>query len=460
MVLIGWLHVKMARLVPHPAHLGQSHTSSLAAEAAEPAAKAEADTRAEAVTGANAELRADRQMPTSKRAAWHHDQDYLKQWPTVRLLNLILTIAELKGSNTEPNNLNGERTRSSPPRRMHMSFQSGNLSGMVNVHHEGSAEEEEWPEEEGGFEDSGVGDMAEKGDVKGVDIHAGFTEHVARVVFPYTDKFSTGDASQDGKPARHTKPVRHVTILASGTVESQVKELALSGDKSQHERALCFFPFRQTMMPEQAQEHMKREPNSHFVWQREDGTYALAHCWPIKYNDAFRASFQTSTGVNPDTKVFEPPATAEMRRAMVKLFGKQAVHVPFVYATKDSTNPLPVLVGQSENIIAYLRAHPDLSFALGILKILPSGFIARIVDGNGVCSSKAFYVDSGPQSEPIILYIKQGWETMPMSKPLSLFLEDSELGKRCTLVEALAKLAPVNQTLTANISKATGQMNA
>lgn len=36
----------------------------------------------------------------------------------------------------------------------------------------------------------------------------------------------------------------------------------------------------------------------------------------------------------------------------------------------------------------FLRAHPRLTAALGILKLLPNGFVMRIIDGKGHVSSK------------------------------------------------------------------------
>ncbi len=420
----------------------------------------------------------------------------------------------------------------------------------------GASEDEVPAEEEETEEDSDEDDEEEEDEETAtqmralaarVKLHDGFIERIARIVFPYTDKFANREQGALGskwKPVGTQKPtkgneitcdalaailakvdknkdgrisvderrhadrnrdgklslselsisqeqldafaikdlkidsfikvgdeyfeqaaqqsVRQMTILANGTVENAPKKLWLSGDAQQAERALCFFPFAQSMSADHAAEHINRDPNRNFVWERDDGTYAVAHCWPIKYNAKWKQDFVYSEGKNPDITTFDPRAVAEIQTAMVKLFGVKAERVPFVYGRQEKMNAMPVLIGRPEDVIAYLRSHPRLSNALGILKLLPSGFIGRIVDGAGLVRYKTVAMATGPHTDPVVVYVKQGWESMPMTKPLSLFSEDCVLGRGGSpsangpsrrLQSALHKLDELNTDLQSKIEK-------
>eukprot|EP00966_Prymnesium_polylepis_P118828 2746603-Prymnesium_polylepis.1 len=78
-----------------------------------------------------------------------------------------------------------------------------------------------------------------------------------------------------------------------------------SRDPSLRDRALIAFPHKQTMPSAAAAEHVGCSPNNHFVWRRADDTFAVAHCWPVKYNEGFRRTFNCSEE-NPDDTLFSP----------------------------------------------------------------------------------------------------------------------------------------------------------
>jgi len=368
-------------------------------------------------------------------AAWRHEAAYLKEWPMERLLGLIMATADEAETSGSGGAVAFEDRGQAP-------VLSQERPSALVIDSRGQTEQQE----NGTDEERNEGMARTRSQLEpatvaanpAVRLYGGFTERVARVLFPYTDRLSA---------AAVPRPAMHMTILSNGIVENPPKELVLSGDKNQTERALCFFPFPQSMSAESAEEHQARWPNQNFVWRREDGTYAVCHCWPVKYNAEWKRQFENHEGLNPDRVCFRPRAVAEMRQAMVHVFGPQAKEVPFVFARKEAANSLPVLVGHPGSLIAYLRAHPRLSKALGILKLMPDGFIARIVDKKGNRTSKAMYLATGPQADPCVLYVKQGWETMPMTKPVALFDEDSTLGLPTKLVDALAKLDALNDDL-------------
>ena len=131
--------------------------------------------------------------------------------------------------------------------------------------------------------------------------------------------------------------------------------------------------------------------------KRDDNkTYGVTHCWPIKYNDEFRKKFEIYN-YNPDESRFSPRAAAEMVQCMARLFPRrhaQAASVlrnlgcgmsaedelesKLLYAMGEQWNDKTVLVGSVPELIAYLRARPALRQYLGIVHMLPFGFVAGI----------------------------------------------------------------------------------
>lgn len=87
------------------------------------------------------------------------------------------------------------------------------------------------------------------------------------------------------------------------------------------------------MAAEAAAQHI--DASNPFVWRRQDSTFAVVHCWPVKYNDAFRQTF-TCSETNPDTEAFQPEAAAEFAQAMRRLFGPDADKIPLLYAKKTT----------------------------------------------------------------------------------------------------------------------------
>lgn len=209
---------------------------------------------------------------TERDGIWLHSREYRKLWPTSRLIDLIDKTASMVSS----------IHKEARWRRIFLSRSSGlKRSMLVPIR----AATDLYPEEdviEGDVSFRGgppippkvVTDKStmESGTVESSDeydevhVHDGYNEKVARLIFPYADKFA-------GVP--RSGPLMHMTILANGAIENTPKELVLAGDKVQQERALCSFPFRQTMDAGKADEHMKNDPHRNFVWRREDGSYAV-----------------------------------------------------------------------------------------------------------------------------------------------------------------------------------------
>lgn len=80
--------------------------------------------------------------------------------------------------------------------------------------------------------------------------------------------------------------------------------------------------------------------------------------------------------------------------------------------------------------------------------------MTRIVDGKGRVSSNIHYMRTGESSEPTILYMKQGWENMPMTKTVALFNEDSELGPPLSTTSATTNLEAMRADLDKKVEKA------
>ena len=196
-------------------------------------------------------------------------------------------------------------------------------------------------------------------------VYDGFEERVSRIVFPYGAYLTGQGQAQRGtnrsllrrlsrRPARQDAalkhgPVLHMTILANGVVENEPKELKLvDKDDDLTTRALTIFPMRQTMAEDAAKDHINRSPNNHFVWRRDDGSYAVCHCWPVRYDAKWKATFESVVGTNPDKEVFSPLVAAELRATMTRLFGSGASEVPLVYSRKTQANRMPAMVRQPQ----------------------------------------------------------------------------------------------------------------
>ena len=328
-----------------------------------------------------------------------------------------------------------------------------------------------------------------------VVVCGGYEECADRLIFPYGKHFeSFADSHQ----------VRHMTILADGVVENPEKVLYLGGKfnindsadlKSQStkklkeeleerlgagatkewvqrhgdsqdsliqglmgqerdvklpERALLSFPQLHTMPYDKASSHVKVFPNSNFVYKRDNGTYGVAHCWPVKFNDTFRSNFKLSR-TNPNPSRFSPRAASEFSRCLARIFPSESLNrkgggllsklccatkaesgafsvgsCDILYASSSRWNSMPVLIGTTAQLIAYLRVRPALRERLQIVKLLPTGFATRVVvPKKGPEKFKYFTLQ--PRGKQVI-YMKQGYETMASCKPYDLFLVDCVMG--------------------------------
>ena len=203
-------------------------------------------------------------------------------------------------------------------------------------------------------------------------------------------------------------------------------------------RALCAFPFMQGMSKKDANAHLA-PPNNVFVRKRDNGEWGVSHCWPVKYNEQFKKDFvefipffesksnERQVG-QVDPSRFSPRAAVEFRDCMQKLFGRLSSDCKVIFASKQTQNEHLAVVGVTEDIVQYLRHNPSLQKVLGIAKMQPDGFTARVVVKGKFKSFKQFGMafDGTPQ----VAYVKKGFETMASVKPYDLFLKDCKFGPR------------------------------
>ena len=59
--------------------------------------------------------------------------------------------------------------------------------------------------------------------------------------------------------------------------------MGLPRETNLEQRALCAFPMLQTMAESDSRRHVTQEPNRTFVQKRENGSFGVTHCWPVKH---------------------------------------------------------------------------------------------------------------------------------------------------------------------------------
>merc|ERR1712159_236156 len=189
------------------------------------------------------------------------------------------------------------------------------------------------------------------------------------------------------------------TILPDGTNENN-KEL-----KPVKEKAMICYAYHQST----TKEVVEKYPDSPFVWDRGDETYACVQTWPTSYNAKFKEDFQIEDE-NPDEEHFTEQAAEEFKRAVAKLFGLEEGDTPIRYCCRSTHNKDSLYRGSSAAIQALIRNNEEIRKELDIMEIIPNGFVSRTVNGKKEEGKKDFAF-SGPEVE-VGLYIKQGWETM------------------------------------------------
>ena len=363
---------------------------------------------------------------------------------------------------------------------------AGSLAPLQHTLHKAAAASEE-----------GSLQILADGSYSAVRVYGGFAETAVRLVFPYGDHYA---AQAD------TRKVYHTTILKDGIIENPTKRLYLGGNYSEfdredldamtvkklkeeldeHEgckelaarlddkaelvkalmgkprdlkiadRAVCAFPMLQTIPLDKALPHLEPTPNNIFVFKRDNGTYGVVHCWPIKFNQDFQKRF-TITEDNPDPAKFSPRMAAEMKACMHKLFGgaKRSSLLAaccgggggggggggdgtkLKYCSSTSWNGKTCLTGTAPEMIAFLRQNPRLQQHLNIAKLEPDGFTARVKIKGKFSKEKEFHMASSTAREEHVVYVKQGYEEMASVKPLDLFHYDCEFGRELSELSEL-----------------------
>ena len=111
---------------------------------------------------------------------------------------------------------------------------------------------------------------------------------------------------------------------------------------------------------------------------------------------------------------------------MDRLFGPLSANEQVLFASRENRNKHITVIGTAEEIVDYLRRHPRVQEAMGILKMYPKGFMACVTNGKGEKSEKKFRMRADGTQQ--VAYVKAGWETMACVKPLDLFNKDCTLG--------------------------------
>lgn len=266
--------------------------------------------------------------------------------------------------------------------------------------------DEKTPEAEATEEDTKTFREAPLAPTDGLKIYAGgFEEHAYRMLFEFSELFP------DVTPAPTL-----VCILPSGIIEN-TKELKPAPDKG-----FLAYGFAQSMAEEKLAGVGGVSP---FIWQRDDGTYALVQAWATNYNDKFRSSFEV-TEKNPDETKFAPQAVAEFEQACVNLFG-EAARGRTKFCHRGSSNDMPVYVGTRAQILAFLHANPNEVEAMNITSIFEEGFVAGTVDGKGNTGEKSFTMAA---EGDYALYVKKGWDTLASTAPLWQFMDNRVLREK------------------------------
>eukprot|EP00929_Paragymnodinium_shiwhaense_P082635 TRINITY_DN43651_c0_g3_i1.p1 TRINITY_DN43651_c0_g3~~TRINITY_DN43651_c0_g3_i1.p1 ORF type:complete len:325 (-),score=72.96 TRINITY_DN43651_c0_g3_i1:353-1327(-) len=248
-------------------------------------------------------------------------------------------------------------------------------------------------------------DWAFQAKMSGVRRYNGFMEYARRMLFAYEDHFP------DAQP-------HLLTVLPTGAIEND-KIL-----EPKPEKGLITFTYPQTMKDEDVKSTLLDTP---FVWERDDGSYAVVQTWSTNCNAEFKKSFEMTTSLPKD---FSQQAAEEFRRCVTQLFGAGSRTQPIMFCKKTTQNQFPAYVGMPESLMELLHRDANVREELRILKVgedekgrNPFAFVTTVVDGKGEESYKSFEME--PRLE-YVMYVKQGWQTMGCVKPLEQFLAEAD----------------------------------
>jgi len=77
------------------------------------------------------------------------------------------------------------------------------------------------------------------------------------------------------------------------------------------------------------------------------------------------------------------------------MFGENTERVPLHYCHCPGKNDRPVYVGVTEDLTAYLKAHPDVQRSLNVVLVEETRFVAWTVDKDRHEGEKAFHMHPG-----------------------------------------------------------------
>eukprot|EP00929_Paragymnodinium_shiwhaense_P082629 TRINITY_DN43651_c0_g1_i1.p1 TRINITY_DN43651_c0_g1~~TRINITY_DN43651_c0_g1_i1.p1 ORF type:complete len:325 (-),score=68.90 TRINITY_DN43651_c0_g1_i1:622-1596(-) len=244
-----------------------------------------------------------------------------------------------------------------------------------------------------------------KGKLSSVKRYDGFIEYARRMLFAYEDHFP------DVQP-------HLLTVLPTGAIEND-KIL-----EPHPEKGILAFTYPQTMKAEDVNPKVAGTP---FVWQRDDGSYAIIQTWATNCNPEFKKSFEMTTTMPEDVS---QQAADEFRRCVTEMFGPASRTQPIVFCRKTTQNKFPAYVGMPESLMELIHRDATVREELRIIKAgvddkgpNPFAFITRVVDGKGQESTKSFEM---AHKLEYVVYVKQGWTTMGCVKPLVQFLAETD----------------------------------
>jgi len=230
---------------------------------------------------------------------------------------------------------------------------------------------------------------------------SGFTETSRRFLFVHEDNY---------KNAKNTQK-RLITVLPSG--KSDDRKLL-----QEEEAALTCYLWQQSMEESVAR---NQKDARDFVWQREDGTFAVVQLWRIWFNSQYKKDFQIFDNTPANKIRFDVEAFREFQKAVQNLFQLETLdpNLPFKYVQKESHNHKALYVGKGRELMSMLRLDQKLRQDLDIVSLVePDGFESKWKDQEGREGTRVFRMDL---TQEYCLYTRIGGDTMACTKPRMLF---------------------------------------
>jgi len=191
-------------------------------------------------------------------------------------------------------------------------------------------------------------------------------------------------------------------------------------------------------------EHAKKFLETPYVWEEEDGRFALAQIWPVKVNMEFADSFMRWTR-DPPPKLFPVKATEKAKQAFGKALERflgQSVMDMIQYVYKEKFYDDLVIKGTGSQLLSLLHENEELREVLFVHKVLPNGFETLKFDREFLPKkNKKFEMDPGVV---YAMYRKTDGRYMGCVTPWDQFTKSNVVGEEMELKDLL-KLPSVQE---------------